>query len=183
MSSRILGLTCFSQPSDSSISIPRFFPLFDTSRSALAPLYSDISTFSLSINTSIAPRARAAGLQAILPNQKSLTWKPYTSVSRNLLRMSKLADRVSRLHVGTEAIMKIFNGRSSELGVPVTKHPLEKGDKWSMDSFAVEREVGGPVLLVNVHGEFEESECQKHCRYLLGLSTSCTDSVLLFQCL
>lgn len=77
--------------------------------------------------------------------------------------MSKLADRVSRLHVGGEAIMKIFAGKSggggsAEMGVPVTKHPLERAEKWSVDSYPVEREVGGPILLVTVHGEFEESE-------------------------
>lgn len=44
------------------------------------------------------------------------------------------------------------------MGVPVTKHPLERAEKWSVDSYPVEREVGGPVLLVTVHGEFEESE-------------------------
>ncbi|KAL7410415.1 hypothetical protein BDY24DRAFT_399683 [Mrakia frigida] len=141
--------------------LAKFFPLFDTSRSSLAPIYLPESTFSLAMNTTIAPRARAAGLQTILPNQKSLTWKPYTSISRNLLRMSKLADRVSRLHVGGEAIMKIFAGKSGgggsgEMGVPVTKHPLERAEKWSVDSYPVEREVGGPVLLVTVHGEFEE---------------------------
>jgi len=59
--------------------------------------------------------------------------------------------------------MKIFAGKSGgggsgEMGVPVTKHPLERAEKWSVDSYPVEREVGGPVLLVTVHGEFEESE-------------------------
>jgi nuclear RNA export factor len=133
----------------------RFFPLFDTSRSALSPIYLPTSTFSLTICTNIAPRARQAGLHHSLPNQKNLTWKPYTSLSRNLLRLSKLDERVNRLSHGTEAILKTFTTKGPE-GVPVTKHPIEDGAKWAVDSFAMETGSGGPVLLVTVHGEFEE---------------------------
>lgn len=80
------------------------------------------------------------------------------------MRMSKLADRIGRLHVGGEEILKAFigdksgNGKDVVLGVPFTKHPIDKAEKWSVDSFPLEREGAGPLLMVNVHGEYEESE-------------------------
>ncbi|CED84783.1 mRNA export factor TAP/MEX67 [Phaffia rhodozyma] len=142
--------------------LAKFFPLFDNSRISLAPVYLPTSTFSLTISTNVPHRVRYGTVNDHLPNQKSLTWKAYTAHSRNLMRMSKLADRITRLHVGGDDILKAFvgdkskNGKDVVEGVPFTKHPIDQADKWSVDSFPIEREGATPLLMVNVHGEFEE---------------------------
>lgn len=136
----------------------RFFPLFDTARAELLPVYGQTSTFSVSTSNHMPPRARAANFHTSLPNQRALTWRPYTDIQRNLLRVGKLEARINRLFVGADKIIGAFTGKGGETSVPATKHPLDQPAKWSIDSVQVDREVGGPLLIVTVHGEFEESE-------------------------
>lgn len=133
--------------------LTRFFTLFDTDRNALAPLYGPASTFSVSANTSIPPRARKRGFQhsAEMPHQKELKWDGFRPQSRNLERMGT-AQAVQLLHTGPSEIGAAF------AACPGTKHDIEHAPNLVVDAFPLVGVLhGGDALFINLHGQFAES--------------------------
>jgi len=140
--------------------IKNFFPAFDTDRTGLVNGYYDAqSTFSLSVNTS-APRApdQPVGHEKMKP----LSWEAYIKKSRNLMKVTHLPTKMSRAHVGTDAI------RDTWLSLPPTRHPdlLAEPHKWLIECNSLPAlpdptnqspgGVGG--LIITVHGEFLEPD-------------------------
>lgn len=138
--------------------IKQFFPAFDADRTGLVNGYYDAqSTFSLSVNTS-APRAseQPAGHEKMKP----LAWDAYIKKSRNLMKITHLPTKMSRAHVGPDAIRDIW------LSLPPTSHPdlLAEPHKWLIECHSLPSlpdptgqspgGVGG--LIVTVHSEFHE---------------------------
>ena len=134
--------------------VKHFFPTFDGDRTSLVNGYYDTqSTFSISVNTS-APRAPET------IGQKSSSWDAYIKRSRNLVKVSQLPTRMSRLHKGTDSIRDAF------LSLPTTCHPdlLSESQKWCIECHTIPgvpdlsgqlvSGVGG--LMIMVHGEFSE---------------------------
>ena len=125
-----------------------FFPMFDDNRDgALQMFYDPQSTFSLSVNAS-APRIQPAD-----PPH----WDPYIKKSRNLLKISYLTARTTRLITGAEAIKKEWDQ------LPKTKHPslAIEGEKWLVEchplpglpdpSNSVQGGVGGLIIMTHSH--------------------------------
>lgn len=134
--------------------IKRFFPTYDSNRTALANGYYDAqSTFSLSINAS-APRANQA------TDQKPPSWDNYIKRSRNLTKVTHLPARISRICTGTDSIQQCW------LSLPSTRHPdlLTEPEKWCIECNSIPglpdlsgQSLGGVGgLIVTVHGEFSE---------------------------
>ncbi|KAG8683361.1 nuclear mRNA export, poly(A)+RNA binding protein, partial [Ceratobasidium sp. 395] len=153
--------------------LTKYFTLFDGSRSQLMPAYSPSATFSLSLNTSIPPRARIRGYHGHLPRQKELQWKPWMDVgSRNLMRVAKLNKTTTFLRSTSVEVVKALEE------LPKTKHDVTgtggavvdtnntpvgspAAGKFVVDAFTCMGVLPGEgdagiVLFVNVHGEFAE---------------------------
>ncbi|CAE6462120.1 unnamed protein product [Rhizoctonia solani] len=152
--------------------LTKYFELFDTNRTLLSPVYSPRATFSLSLNTSIPPRARIRGYHAHLPHQKELAWKTWMDVgSRNLMRVARLDKTATFLRSTAEDVIKALSA------LPGTKHDvtgtggatIEDGTvigssaagKFVVDAFTCLGVLPGEgdagiVLFINVHGEFAE---------------------------
>ncbi|CAE6480696.1 unnamed protein product [Rhizoctonia solani] len=152
--------------------LTKYFELFDSNRTLLAPAYSPRATFSLSLNTSIPPRARIRGYHSHLPHQKELTWKAWMDVgSRNLMRVAKLEKTTNFLRSTAEDVIKALTA------IPGTRHDvtgaggatIEGGSpvgspaagKFVVDAFTCLGVLPGEgdagiVLFINVHGEFAE---------------------------
>ncbi|KAF8754182.1 Paf1 [Rhizoctonia solani] len=133
-----------------------YFELFDSNRTLLAPAYSPRATFSLSLNTSIPPRARIRGYHSHLPHQKELTWKAWMDVgSRNLMRVAKLEKTTNFLRSTAEDVIKALTA------IPGTRHDVTAAGKFVVDAFTCLGVLPGEgdagiVLFINVHGEFAE---------------------------
>lgn len=136
--------------------IKHFFPVYDSDRTALAQGYYDAkSTFSLSVNVS-APRALEVA------NGKSPSWDQYIKRSRNLLKVTHLPAKMSRIYTGAEEIKKCW------LTLPSTRHPdlLTEPQKWCIECNSLPglpdpsgQSLGGVGgLIIMVHGEFSEVE-------------------------
>ena len=138
--------------------VKQFFPTYDYDRIACINAYYDAkSTFSLSINTS-APR---------YPNSRStkaVGWDSYFKKSRNLIRVTQLPAKISRLYTGAESI------RDSWVKFPVTRHPSLSSEqaKWCIECSLIPS-LPDPVgqslsgvsgLVIMVHGEFAEVDLQ-----------------------
>lgn len=134
--------------------VKSFFPAYDSDRVALINAYYDAtSTFSLSINVSAPRGPETAGHK--VPN-----WDGYIKRSRNLVKVTHLPAKMSRVYTGTENIQQCW------LTLPSTRHPnlLAAPEKWCIECNAIPGladpsgqspgGVGG--LIVNVHGEFFE---------------------------
>ncbi|KAG9096030.1 nuclear mRNA export, poly(A)+RNA binding protein [Ceratobasidium sp. UAMH 11750] len=153
--------------------LTKYYTLFDSSRSQLMPAYSPSATFSLSLNTSIPPRARIRGYHGHLPRQKELQWKPWMDVgSRNLMRVAKLDKTTTFLRSTSAEVIKALEE------LPKTKHDVTgtggavvemngspvgspAAGKFVVDAFTCMGVLPGEgdagiVLFVNVHGEFAE---------------------------
>ncbi|KAG9083564.1 nuclear mRNA export, poly(A)+RNA binding protein, partial [Ceratobasidium sp. 392] len=153
--------------------LTKYFTLFDSARSQLVPVYSRSATFSLSLNTSIPPRARIRGYHGHLPRQKELQWKPWMDVgSRNLMRVAKLDKTTTFLRSTSVEVVKALEV------LPKTKHDVTgtggavvetngtpvgspAAGKFVVDAFTCMGVLPGEgdagiVLFVNVHGEFAE---------------------------
>jgi len=136
----------------------RFLDSFDQDRTALAPVYTGISTFSFSYDASIPPRARARGFQVKMPNQKNLSWSKWHELgSRNLHRVIQVSPEVAAtaakdmLYTGTGDIMQCFSM------MPRTRHDTNEGEKFVIDASSMD--IGlGPTLHITVHGQFVEGE-------------------------
>lgn len=134
--------------------VKMFFPAYDSDRPALINTYYDTaSTFSLSINMS-APRG-AETAEKKVPN-----WDSYIKSSRNLVKVTHLPARMSRIYTGTENIQQCW------LTLPSTQHPnlLTEPEKWCIECNAIPglpdpsgQSLGGVGgLIVAIHGEFFE---------------------------
>lgn len=139
--------------------LTQYFTLFDTNRSALGIVYAPKATFSLSANTSIPPRARKAGFQVRMPNQKALNWEFYRTQSRNLERItgsSGVDKAVDLLRSGPQEIIEVLSK------FPATKHDMSKGENFVVEAFPMggmlngAAEYGSDALIINIHGEFVE---------------------------
>lgn len=129
-----------------------FFVGYDTSRPDLIKsFYDNESTFSMNVNTQ-APRAQEV---------ETAGWDPYIKRSRNLLKISHLPARMSRVFKGAEKILELWND------LPQTRHPdlATHTDDYLIEchqmpglpdpSGVSPTGVGG--LIIMVHGKFEES--------------------------
>ncbi|KAF8311947.1 NTF2-like protein [Clavulina sp. PMI_390] len=137
--------------------LTRYFTQFDTDRAPLEAVYAPHATFSLSLNTSLAPRAKKRGLaySADLPNQKSLKWDSMHHSSRNLARVSN-DGAIDLLRTGPQQIMAALKA------FPGTTHAMTKPEAFSVDAFPMVGVVNTPgygtdALIINVHGEFAEA--------------------------
>jgi hypothetical protein len=146
----------------------RFFPLFDTARSELAVLYTPTSTFSLTITTSPPPRARHFKLGEVTAQQKTLSWREWNGLSHNLLRSQRIEEKMQKLFVGPEAICRAFTGGQEGKSLLKTRHPTASAERWAVDSVVLPT-AAGALMLVNVHGEFEE---RASARLLFGMQTA-----------
>lgn len=135
--------------------VKMFFPAYDSDRTALINAYYDMaSTFTLSVNVS-APRDPETA------EQKAPNWDNYIKRSRNLVKVTHLPTKMSRVYTGTEAIQQCW------LTLPSTQHPnLTEPEKWCIECNAIPglpdpsgRSLGGVGgLIVTVHGEFFEMD-------------------------
>ena len=133
-----------------------FFPLFDADRTtALRNFYDANSSFSVSINTH-AKRVQHE-------ESHSSTWDQYMKKSRNLLKITHLPARQSRLFRGTQIQVAWEE-------MPRTKHPSlnQHPSDWLIECHPLpglpdpNGEVAGGVggLIIMVHGNFEEMHPQ-----------------------
>ncbi len=141
--------------------ITDFFPLFDADRdTALRNFYDANSTFSVSVNTH-AKRVQHEQNS----NSGPSSWDQYMKKSRNLLKITHLPARQSRLYHGAQI-------RTTWEQMPRTKHPsliLHPAD-WLIECHPLPglpdpNSGGGPSggvggLIIMVHGNFEEMHPQ-----------------------
>ena len=129
--------------------IKAFFPVFDDNRDLLIDqFYDEHSTFSVSVNNSLATGTRDTNLQ------------PYVSKSRNLLKVTHLPTRVTRSHTGADNIRQLWRI------LPKTKHPslIDCPVKWLIECHPLPglpdltaQSLGGVGgFIIMVHGEFSE---------------------------
>lgn len=129
-----------------------FFPLFDADRNtALRNFYDSNSTFSVSVNTH-AKRVRHE-------ESHTSSWDQYIKKSRNLLRITHLPARQSRLFRGTQ-IQPVWEQMPRTQHPSLNQHPTD----WLIEchplpglpdpSGQLSGGVGG--LIIMVHGNFEE---------------------------
>lgn len=150
----ILGPSFRDEASISENFIKQFFAAYDQDRASLVNGYYDAqSTFSLSINTS-APRAPE------IADHKMPSWDSYIKRSRNLIKLTHLPAKVSRMYTGTDSI------REALTTLPATRHPdmMKEQQKWCIECHAIPglpdpagqsiSGVGG--LIVMLHGQFSE---------------------------
>ncbi|OCB88767.1 NTF2-like protein [Sanghuangporus baumii] len=145
--------------------LSRFFPLFDSQRTALADVYDPKATFSYSAYTQIPPRARVQGWHTspAMPNQRKLEWGRWlhnaSGGSRNLSFLSNatshgLERELRSLHTGPEQIVQAMSH------LPTTRHDVSGGaEKFSIDAWPVGQ--GSTMMLfLCIHGEFAEEPSQ-----------------------
>ncbi|ERF72215.1 hypothetical protein EPUS_02102 [Endocarpon pusillum Z07020] len=141
--------------------ITDFFPLFDVNRdTALRNFYDAASTFSVSVNTH-AKRVQHEESNRSGPSN----WDQYIRKSRNLLKITHLSARQSRLYRGAQI-------RTTWEQMPRTKHPSlnQHPADWLIECHplpglpdpnnggVLSGGVGG--LIIMVHGNFEEMHPQ-----------------------
>ncbi|KAG8815958.1 nuclear mRNA export, poly(A)+RNA binding protein [Serendipita sp. 399] len=132
--------------------LQRYLASFDTSRPSLHSVYTPVSTFSFSYDSTIPPQSRQRGVLYKMPNQRKLDWSAWHSAgSRNLMKThGSLKDARDRLFTGADDIIV-------GLGLlPATKHIVAEGKKFVVD--AMQMDLGaGPQLFITIHGEFVEA--------------------------
>ena len=134
--------------------ITSFFPTYDSDRTAcIGSFYDEKSTFSLSINT-----AAPTGTQF----HKAAGWDELANKSRNLIRVTQLPAKVSRLYTGGRSI------EAAWLKLPPTRHPSLQTEcdkaKWCIECNyipglpdpALMSAAGVTGIVIMVHGEFDE---------------------------
>ncbi|THH09300.1 hypothetical protein EW145_g2122 [Phellinidium pouzarii] len=143
--------------------LARFFPLFDSQRSALIDAYDPSATFSYSAFTTIPPRARLQGWHTSkeMPNQRRLEWGPWlkndAGGSRNLNFIGRggasgagLDRELRSLHAGPTAIVTAMSH------LPKTHHEVAgAADKFCIDAWPV-GQGAATMLFLCIHGEFTE---------------------------
>ncbi|KAI5120208.1 hypothetical protein M0805_006314 [Coniferiporia weirii] len=147
--------------------LARFFPLFDSQRSALIDVYDPNATFSYSAFTTIPPRARLQGWHTSreMPNQRKLEWGPWlkngAGGSRNLNFIGRggaaeggLERELRSLHAGPAAIVAAMSC------LPKTRHDVSgAADKFCIDAWPV-GQGAATMLFLCLHGEFAEEPSQ-----------------------
>ncbi|KAI0463084.1 hypothetical protein LJB42_003100 [Komagataella kurtzmanii] len=125
--------------------LTNYLKLWDSARDQLLQLYAPESQFSFQIDTA-HPSPDPTG-NSTVPSGNS--WSYYLSNSRNLTRISNEKSRMSRLAVGQDQILRLFNC------LPMTSHKLlEKIDQFAIETWSFPQLNG---IIVSLHGEFEET--------------------------
>jgi nuclear RNA export factor len=133
--------------------IRQFIPLYDNDRATLlATFYDAQSNHSVSVNMS-APR----GTNNPVSTKPWGEWVPH---SRNLVKLTRLPARMSRLYRGSQEIQKSWST------LPTTRHPdlQTQGDKYLIECHPLpglpdpsrQSAHGVDGLIITIHGEFEE---------------------------
>ncbi|PYH36697.1 mRNA export factor mexA [Aspergillus neoniger CBS 115656] len=128
-----------------------FFAGYDNDRSGiLSSVYDNHTTFTLNVNTS-APRAQQT---------ETAPWDAYIKKSRNLLKISHLPARMSRVYTGAEKIRELWTS------LPATRHPdiATHPEEWLIECYPIpglpdisgQSSTGVGGLLIMVHGKFDE---------------------------
>ncbi|TPR11754.1 putative NAD(P)H-dependent D-xylose reductase xyl1 domain protein [Aspergillus niger] len=128
-----------------------FFAGYDNDRSGiLNSVYDNHTTFTLNVNTS-APRAQQT---------ETAPWDAYIKKSRNLLKISHLPARMSRVYTGAEKIRELWTS------LPATRHPdiATRPEEWLIECYPIpglpdisgQSSTGVGGLLIMVHGKFDE---------------------------
>ncbi|PWY85294.1 hypothetical protein BO83DRAFT_328407 [Aspergillus eucalypticola CBS 122712] len=128
-----------------------FFAGYDNDRSGiLSSVYDNHTTFTLNVNTS-APRAQQT---------ETAPWDAYIKKSRNLLKISHLPARMSRVYTGAEKIRELWTC------LPATRHPdiATHPEEWLIECYPIpglpdisgQSSTGVGGLLIMVHGKFDE---------------------------
>jgi nuclear RNA export factor len=103
----------------------------------------------------VPPRARAAGYQHTLPNQKSLTFdKLKRGNHRNLIHTGP--GRWAKSLIVASDEIKLRAWLSDDL--PGTRHPTSEPGKWMYDVVGMDPVNGVGRIMLMVHGEFAERE-------------------------
>jgi nuclear RNA export factor len=132
--------------------IRAFFVSYDNNRAELVKgVYDNESTFSMNINTQ-APKAQQT---------ETAGWDAYIKKSRNLLKISHLPPRMSRIYTGAEKILELWNE------LPQTRHPdmTTHADDYLIECHQMpglpdpsgQSPTGVGGLIIMVHGKYEES--------------------------
>ncbi len=150
----ILGPSFNDEASIGKSFVTQYFAAYDSDRNAVVnSFYDNQSKFSLSINVS-APR------QSETNAHRPASWDQYIRLSRNLLKVSHLPARMSRVYTGIENIQGVFTT------IPATRHPdiLTEPKKWCIECHTLpglpdstgNSVVGVGGLIFQIHGEFVE---------------------------
>ena len=134
--------------------LTRFFSCFDKDRISLGSVYTDKSTFSLSVNVNVPPKARKD--ETIKYNPK-LNWKPFLdndkpiANSRNCARSRYNDIRNEKLSVGVSTILE------AQSYLPQTEHNISNVDKFVFDCWTMPGVLPStPIIFCVVHGEYIE---------------------------
>jgi len=125
--------------------ISAYIRLWDQQRSDLLQLYTPDSQFSYQIDTTH---------MGSVPMNMGSNWSNYLTHSRNLKRVSGARPRMSKLAVGSNAILKVFQS------LPKTKHSLQE----SPNLYSMETTSFPPLngMQITLHGEFNETGPADH---------------------
>jgi nuclear RNA export factor len=132
--------------------IRAFFVSYDNNRAELIKgVYDNESTFSMNINTQ-APKAQQT---------ETAGWDAYIKKSRNLLKISHLPPRMSRLYTGAEKILELWNELPQTRHPDMTTHPddylIECHQMPGLPDPSGQSPTGVGGLIIMVHGKYEES--------------------------
>ncbi|KAG7694413.1 hypothetical protein KL915_003380 [Ogataea haglerorum] len=131
--------------------ITTYLRLWDHDRTSLVSLFSPESQFSYHFDTTHivdAPIGSIESKAVTVPHSVASSWGSYISNSRNLMRVSGLRPRLSKVFKGGEQIKQAFRS------LPGTKHELQENPQ----NYSIEV-VSVPVLnamQISIHGGFQE---------------------------
>lgn len=125
--------------------VSAYIRLWDQQRTELLQLYTQDSQFSYQVDTTH---------MGSVPMNMGSNWSNYLTHSRNLKRVSGARPRMSKLAVGSDTIMKVFQS------LPKTKHSLqETPNLYSMETISFPSLNG---MQITLHGEFNETGAADH---------------------
>ncbi|KAG7907464.1 hypothetical protein KL906_004151 [Ogataea polymorpha] len=128
-----------------------YLRLWDNDRTSLISLFTPESQFSYHFDTTQivdAPNASIDPKVPRMPHSVASSWGSYISNSRNLMRVSGLRPRMSKVFKGGEQIIQAFRS------LPGSKHELEENPQ----NYSIEV-VSVPTLnamQISIHGGFKE---------------------------
>lgn len=126
----------------------RFFAAFDSSRTALLPVYAPQATLSHNFTYAV-PRRRLKSEVTVAPGKNS--FDPWSQNNRNLIRIGKHR-RTNTLVVSDERSLTAWLLTT----IPATKHPLDDPTKWMYDVLPLDAVAGVGRIMLTIHGEFVE---------------------------
>jgi len=109
----------------------------------------------MNFTSAVPPRAKVAGYQQILPNQKSLTFDKLKKQNHRNLAHTGPTRWSKSLIVATDET-KLSRWLKEDL--PGTRHPLDEESKWMYDVIGMDPVNGVGRIMLIVHGEFAECE-------------------------